>query len=72
MVGVIAAVDEASGKQLWIVQLYETAFDEKEERDAQEVYVSSLSLDAKAGVLTAVDERKRIWRISIRDGAVLP
>ncbi|WP_345533507.1 hypothetical protein [Viridibacterium curvum] len=70
--GVIAAVDEATGKQLWMVQLYEIQFDEKEERDAQEVYVASLSLDTKAGVLTAIDERKRTWKLRVSDGKPLP
>ena len=68
--GVIAAIDEASGEQLWAVQLYETVFDSAEERDAQEVYVSELRLDAKQGVLRAVDERKRVWLIRLSDGSV--
>ena len=66
--GVIAAIDEASGKQLWSVQLYQTAFDAAEERDAQEVYVSHLGIDAKAGVLIATDERKRRWQIELGSG----
>jgi len=70
--GVIAAIDEASGEQLWVVQLYETTFDPAEERDAQEVYVSELTLDAKQGVLKAVDERKRVWLIRLSDGSVNP
>lgn len=68
--GVIAAIEEVSGKVLWAVQLYETAFNPKEERDAQEVYVSALTLDAKAGVLIADDERKRRWRIRLSDHSV--
>lgn len=70
--GVIAAIDEASGEQLWAVQLYETALDPAEERDAQEVYVSELTLDTKQGVLKAVDERKRVWLIRLSDGSVSP
>ena len=68
--GVIAAIDEATGKHLWAVQLYETAFDPKEERDAQEVYVSELRIDAKAGALIATDERKRRWQIDLADHGV--
>lgn len=68
--GVIVAIDEASKKQLWVVQLYETVFDPKEERDAQEVYVSELSIDTKAKALIAVDERKRRWRIMLDDHSV--
>lgn len=68
--GVIGAVELASGKMLWTVQLYETKFDPKEERDAQEVYVSDLSIDKKAAALIAVDERKRRWQIKLSDHSV--
>lgn len=70
--GVIAATEIAGGKRLWTVQLYQTAFDAAEERDAQEVYVSQLSLDAKAGLLLAVDERRRRWQLRLADGALQP
>ena len=66
--GVIAAIDQASGKQLWAVQLYQTVFDADEERDAQEVYVSQIGIDAKAGALIATDERKRRWQIELASG----
>lgn len=69
--GVLAAIDVASGKQLWVTQLFKTAFDPKEERDAQEVYVSQLAYDAKTGVLLATDERKRRWRINPADGSTV-
>ena len=62
--GVLAATDVASGKQLWVTQLFKTEFDPKEETDAQEVYVSQLVFDAMAGVLLATDERQRRWRIN--------
>lgn len=68
--GIIGAVDVATGAMKWTVQLYETSFDPKEERDAQEVYVSDLQLDAKAGVLVATDERKRRWQIRLSDQSV--
>ena len=67
----LAAIDVASGKQLWVTQLFKTAFDPKEERDAQEVYVSQLAYDAKTGVLLATDEHKRRWRINPADGSTV-
>ncbi|MFN4117050.1 MAG: hypothetical protein ACK4F7_11205 [Inhella sp.] len=66
--GVIAAIDIASGRQLWVVQLYQTAFDPAEERDAQEVYVAELRLDEKSGLLRAQDERRRVWWLRLQDG----
>lgn len=68
--GVIGAFNESTREKVWAVQLYETTFDPKEERDAQEVYVSELKIDAKDKALIAVDERKRRWRIQLDDGSV--
>lgn len=70
--GVIVAIDAASGRQVWVTQLFKTDFDPKEEKDAQEVYVSQLVFDAKAGFLMATDERKRRWRINPVDGSAAP
>ena len=67
--GVLAATDVASGKQFWVTHLFKTEFDPKEEKDAQEVYVSPLVFDARAGVLVVTDERKRRWRINPADGS---
>lgn len=68
--GIIAAIDTATDKQLWAVQLYETTFNAAEERDAQEVYVSELKIDAKTKSLIATDERKRRWMITLADHSV--
>ena len=60
---VIAATEEASGKQLWAVQLYESRFDpaeEQEAQEAQEVHVSELCIDTKRGVLKTRDEHGRV------------
>jgi hypothetical protein len=56
----IAATEEASGKQLWAVQLYESSFDPAEEQEAQEVHLSELCIDAEGGVLKTRDEHGRV------------
>lgn len=70
--GVLAAVDDKSGKFLWAVQLYNTDFDEAEERDVQEVYIQELSFDKKAGAVRATDERKRSWLVDPTTRTVTP
>lgn len=57
---VIAATEEASGKQLWAVQLYESSLDPAEEREAQEVHLSELCIDTKRGVPKTRDEHGRV------------
>lgn len=68
--GVVAATEVATGQRRWAVQLYETPFDPKEERDVQEIYVTELKLAADGAALLATDERRRQWRIELSDGRV--
>src|SRR5215510_5471724 len=41
--GVIAAVDTATGKELWTLVVYQTPIDPHEETDVQEVYITRLA-----------------------------
>lgn len=66
--GVLTAVDVASGNTLWSRQLYETAFDANEERDVQEVYITTIEYEATAKALLVTDERRRRWRVQLSDG----
>lgn len=69
--GVIAAVDVASGKELWTLQIYQTQYDPNEETDAQDVYIEELRVDAKAGVLLARDERGRTFRVNLKERSIV-
>lgn len=68
--GVLAAIDDTTGKYLWGVQLYATPSDAAEERDAQEVYIMELSHDKARHAILAKDERKRVWSIDMATHAV--
>ena len=68
--GIVAAIDVESGKQLWAVQVYSVTYEPNEERDAQEVYIEELRVDAKADALLVKDERGRRYTISLKDRSV--
>ena len=68
--GIVAAVDDKTGELLWAVQLYTTDYDDAEERDAQDVHVKMLMLDASGHALLATDERRRTWAIDLATRAV--
>jgi len=70
--GVLAAIDDKTGKYLWGVQLYATPFDAAEEHDVQEVYIKELSYDKAQHAILATDERKRVWSVNIATHAVAP
>lgn len=50
--GVIAAIDEKTGKEKWIAQVYQTHYDSDEEKDVQNVYVTRLEAGAKGIIVT--------------------
>jgi hypothetical protein len=68
--GVIAAVEEADGQELWTLQLYVTQYDPYEETDAQEVYIEELRVDTKSDTLIARDERGRTFIVNLKDRTV--
>lgn len=68
--GVIAAVDLASGQELWALQVYEQPSDPQEESDAQEVHITDMALDAAAGVLLLKNEAGQRFRINLADRSV--
>jgi hypothetical protein len=58
--GVVAAVDEASGQLIWRMAVYPVVFKPAEERDAQEIFITDLALDADGRhLLVAAESRKR-------------
>jgi hypothetical protein len=69
--GVLAAIDDKTGKYLWGVQLYVTSLDVAEERDVQEVYIKELAHDKARHAILATDERKRVWSVDITTHAVM-
>jgi hypothetical protein len=70
--GIIAAVDEASGRTLWTLKVYDVAIDPAEEEDVQEVFISRLSLVPDGERLVVEVEDGRRFTISLRERAVSP
>jgi hypothetical protein len=68
--GIIAAIDEKSGKELWILQVYALTFDHAEERDTQEVFITRLRVGADAKHLEVTNERKQVFIVDLFDRSV--
>jgi len=68
--GVIAAIEVKGGKELWTLQVYKTEYDQHEERDAQDVYIEEMRIDAKANALILRDERGRSFSINLKDRSI--
>jgi hypothetical protein len=54
--GYVAAIDEASGKELWLLKVYDVSYDGDMEADKQDVFVTSLEIDREGRHLTVENE----------------
>ncbi len=73
--GFVRAVEAASGNELWLLQVYQTVYDESKETDVQDVFLTSLTANpSKAGTLLAANERGERFEIdpATRQVAKLP
>ena len=55
--GLVAAVDEASGDELWVLKVYEIAYDGEMEDDKQDVAITDLSVSRWHKRLSVKNER---------------
>jgi hypothetical protein len=68
--GTIAAVEEASGRTLWTLKVYDAAIDPDEEEDVQEVYITRLTPGPDGERLLVEVEDGRRFTISLTGRAV--
>jgi hypothetical protein len=70
--GVLEARDSKSGKLVWSVQVYKTAYDPALEGDVQDVFIKTLSYDATHGLLILSDEKDRVFVVDLKSRKVTP
>jgi len=70
--GVIAAIDTATGKELWALQVYTVAFDAQEEQDVQERYITSLAMSPDGQSLLVLAEGQRRCAVRLSDRSITP
>ncbi len=68
--GVVSAIDEATGQELWTIAVYPIVYDEDEERDVQDVYITRLAVDPEANVLLVANERRERYRVDLTNRSV--
>ena len=64
--GYVEAVDEASGRRRWIVEVVPPLPDDGMEQDKREVFITQLKLMRGNRHLLVVDERGRQYRLDLR------
>jgi hypothetical protein len=59
--GYVAALDAATGKELWTLKVYEVTYQAGMEGDVQDIFIKSLGKSLFGGKLKVEDERGRIY-----------
>ena len=68
--GYIAAIDAKSGKELWILKIYQIDYIPKLETDVQDVFIESMKAGANGQSLEIVDEKGRRYTVNLKSKKV--
>ncbi len=68
--GFLRASSEATGDDLWTLKIYNVEIDATLERDVQEVYFATLSVDGQARTIVVENERGRTFLVNIDTQAI--
>jgi outer membrane protein assembly factor BamB len=70
--GYVAAIDRATGKELWTLKVYDVRYDPALEGDVQDVFIKSLAKSASGRELIVTDERGRSYLVDPQTRSVRP
>lgn len=69
--GYIAAYDNNTDQELWLLKVYEVVYDGEMEEDKQDIFIEDLRFDTK-GHLCVTDERGNIYVVDLSSRTVVP
>jgi hypothetical protein len=68
--GYIAAVDDATGRRLWVLKVYTVRSDTDVEGDIQDVFITRLELSPDEATLLITSEEERRFAVNLIDRSV--
>ena len=68
--GYLSAVDDATGRELWILKVYDVVYDPDLEEDVQDVFIERMAAAAQDGELEVTDEKGRRYIVDTRSRSV--
>lgn len=68
--GYISAIEMASGKELWVLKIYDVTYDPGMEKDVQDIFIKSMSKPFFSKKLKIVDEKGRKFIVDITNRSV--
>jgi hypothetical protein len=70
--GYVAAIDEASGLELWVQRVYRIRYERRLEGDKQDVFITRLTLLPATRALLIENERGARYRLDLHNREVRP
>ena len=70
--GYVVAIDEATGRELWVQRIYRIRYDRRLEADKQDIFITGLTLLQAAHALLIENERGARYRLDLRTRQVKP
>ena len=70
--GHVRAIDESTGRELWVQRIYPVRYDRRLEADKQDVFITGLTLLLAERTLLIVNERGARYRLNLRTRQVQP
>ena len=68
--GIVAAMDATSGKELWTLQIYTTAYDTHEEQDVQDRFITKMQASPDGKSLLIESENKNSYAVLLADRSI--
>jgi hypothetical protein len=69
--GLIAAIDESNGQELWVLKVYDVHYDGEMEDDKQDVLITDLSASRWRNQLTIRNERGEKYVVDLNNKTVV-
>ena len=64
--GYVRALDAATGRELWVLEVYRVEYDPRREHDVQDVFIATLRAGTAGQTLDVADEAGRRYEIDVR------
>ena len=68
--GYVRAFDAATGRELWVLEVYRVDYDPRREQDVQDVFIDALRAGASGRTLEVGDEAGRHYEVDLQSRTV--
>jgi hypothetical protein len=70
--GYIAAAETSTGRELWVLKVYDTPYDPRREQDVQDVFIVEMKATDSGSLLEIHDEEGRVFLVDPTTRSVQP